>query len=167
MSDEREQCYAAAIRILRYRFNSEVELRRKLARKKVYDAETIDETVARLRQENWVDDQRFAAAFVRSRTQKRVGKRRIVRELQAAGVTGSDSEAALEQNADPDQQHEALRALRDKRARILVRRHGEDFLSTPEGRNKLAVYLLNQGYDAGLVYEALKEIRVAYHQSDS
>ncbi|MGN6182830.1 MAG: regulatory protein RecX [Thermoanaerobaculia bacterium] len=167
MPDDLELCYLAAMRILGYRFNSEAELRRKLTSKKKFDAETIERTLARLRDEKWLDDERFAGAFVRTRAQKRVGKNRIVRELRAAGVTGSTAETAVNAHVDREQQESALRALRDKRARILARRHGDDFLSTEEGRNKLAVYLLNQGYDAALVYEALKEIRVAHHQSDS
>ncbi len=167
MSEELEQCYVAAIHILRYRFNSEAELRRKLVSKKKFDAETIDATLVRLRDEKWLDDQRFAGAFVRSRTSKRVGKRRIVRELQSAGVSGSDAEDALAENVGREQQEQALRELRDKRARILARRLGPDFLATEEGRNKLTVYLLKQGYDAALVYEAVKEIRVAHYQSDS
>lgn len=167
MSEELESCYVAAMRILSYRFNSEAELRRKLTAKKKFDAATIDATLVRLREEKWLDDGRFAGAFVRSRTSKRLGRNRIARELRAAGVSGEDAETAIAANVDREQQETTLRELRDKRARALVRRHGEDYLSTAEGRNKLAGYLLKQGYDAALVYEALKEIRVAYHQSDS
>ena len=166
-NEELEQCYVAAMRILSYRFNSEAELRRKLTMKKKFDAATIDATLERLRGEKWLDDVRFAGAFVRSRTNKRIGKNRIVRELRAAGVSGDDTESAIATNVDKDQQEASLRELLGKRARILARRHGESFLETSEGRNKLAVYLLKQGYDAALVYEALKEIRVAHHQSDS
>ena len=164
MADDR--CYLAALRILNYRFNSEAELRRKL-RSKDYDKETIDTTIARLRDEHWLDDQRFAGAFVRTRANKRQGKMRILRELQAAGVDGETASAAVAENLDSERETEALRELCSRRARILVRRHGPDYLSTDEGRKKLAAYLLKQGYDAGLVYACIKEIRVAHHQSDS
>src|SRR5438067_1636733 len=79
------RCYTAALRILNYRFNSEAELRRKLAAKD-FDRETVDATIARLREEKWLDDARFAEAFVRTRMRKRVGRLRIRRELIAAGV---------------------------------------------------------------------------------
>jgi SOS response regulatory protein OraA/RecX len=167
MSEELEQCYVAAMRILSFRFNSEAELRRKLNSKKRFDAATIDATLERLRDEKWLDDPRFAGAFVRARTNKRVGKNRIARELRAAGVSGDDAETAIAANVDREQQEASLRELRDKRARILARRLGPDFLATEEGRNKLTIYLLKQGYDAALVYEAVKEIRVAHYQSDS
>jgi regulatory protein len=165
VSDDPDACYLAAVRILRYRFNSEVELRRKLRSKK-FEKEDIDGTIARLHREKWLDDARFAGAFVRTRANKRVGQRRIRRELQAAGVDGGTADQAVAENVDAERESEALRELCAKRARLLVRRHGAEYLITSEGRNKLAAYLLKQGYDAALVYDALKEIRVADHQPD-
>ena len=50
-------CYTAALRILRYRFNSEAELRRKLRAKK-FESEDIDLAIARLHGEKWLDDAR-------------------------------------------------------------------------------------------------------------
>src|ERR1051326_1155665 len=80
-----ERAYVAALRILGDRFNSELELRRKLQRKK-FDEAIIDATIARLRDEKWLDDERFAGAFARTRSRKRIGGKRIVLELRAAGV---------------------------------------------------------------------------------
>jgi regulatory protein len=166
VSDAPDPCYVAALRILKYRFNSEVELRRKL-RGKRFEKDEIEETILRLRNEKWLDDERFAAAFVRTRANKRVGQLRIRRELHAAGVSQSDAKDAVTANVDPEREQEALRELCRKRARMLVRRHGEEYLRTSEGRNKLVGYLLKQGYDAGLIREALKEIQVVDDQSDS
>lgn len=165
MSDALDPCYLAALRILQYRFNSESELRRKLRAKK-FEKDAIDAAIERLRGERWLDDERFAGAFVRSRANKRVGRMRILRELEVAGVRGPAAEQAVAENLDRDRESQALRELAEKKARMLVRRHGAAFLTTEAGRNKLAVYLLNQGYDAALVYEALKEIPVVHHQSD-
>jgi regulatory protein len=166
MPEEPDPCYVAALRILKYRFNSEAELRRKL-RGKQFAKDDIETTIVRLRNEKWLDDDRYAAAFVRTRANKRVGQMRIRRELQYAGVSTDSANQAVTQNVDPEREHEALRELGRKRARMLVRRHGEAYLTTSEGRNKLAGYLLKQGYDAALVYEALKEIQVVDHEPDS
>src|SRR5438067_1624309 len=103
-------CYTAALRILGYRFNSEAELRRKLAAKK-FDAPVIAATLDRLRGEKWLDDERFAAAFVRTRLQKQIGRARIRRELMAAGVASEISERALRENADEDRDREGLAAV--------------------------------------------------------
>ena len=154
-------CYTAALRILKYRFNSEAELRRKLAHKQ-FDREVIEATLDRLRGEKWLDDERFAGAFVRTRQRKSVGPRRIRRELGAAGVDRDVIDRAIAES--PGNEAEALAKLCEKRARLLIRRHGAGFLHTEEGRNKLAGWLLNQGYDAALVLSAIKEFLVADHQ---
>lgn len=154
-----ERCYLAAMRILRYRFNSEGELRRKLRGKK-FEAETIDATLAKLRDEKWLDDERFAGAFARTRASKKIGSRRILRELQAAGVDQSSARAAVEQNVDPEGERERLIELCQKKLRILVRRHGEEFAASDEGRNKLTSWLLKQGYDAALVADAVRKLKI-------
>jgi regulatory protein len=166
VSDDLERCYLAAQRILHYRFNSEVELRRKLRAKK-FDADVIDATIAKLRNEKWLDDERFAGAFVRTRARRNIGAKRILRELHAAGVTNDAARRAVQENVDPEEERERLISAANRRARVLSRKHGPEFLTTDERRNKLAVWLLNQGYDAGLISEALKEISFAHRQSDS
>lgn len=155
MSEELDPCYAAALRILKYRFNSEAELRRKL-RGKRFEAADIEQTIERLRSEKWLDDARFAAAFVRSRQLKHRGQRRIARELVATGVDREDAQRAIRENVDADREREDLIALAAKKRRILVRRHGEEYVATDEGRRKLTAYLLNQGYDRALVVSVVK-----------
>src|SRR6266516_4396400 len=89
--------YAAALRILNYRFNSEGELRRKLLAKKFEPAD-VEATLERLRREKWLDDARFAGAFVRTRSRRKVGRRRIARELGAAGVSADTVAEAIAGN---------------------------------------------------------------------
>jgi regulatory protein len=156
---DHERCYVAAMRILGHRFNSEVELRRKLASKR-FERDVIDATIERLRKEKWLDDERFAAAFVRTRQAKKIGRDRIRRELNAAGVAGDISEKAIREHADPEREREDLAAVCAKRIRQLKRRHGDDVLETPEGRKKLAAYLLKQGYDFALIRSVIKELPV-------
>ncbi len=163
MPDDRERCYAAALRILDFRFNSEHELRRKLASKR-FDEETVGATIARLREEKWLDDERFAEAFIRTRVRKRVGRLRIRRELIAAGVDDEIAADALRRNVDAEGEREAAAATVRKRAALLARRHGAEYIGSAEGRNNLAAYLLKQGYDAALVREVVKEIEVADYE---
>lgn len=153
-------CYTAALHILNYRFNSEAELRRKLAVKK-FEGDEIEATIARLRKEKWLDDERFAEAFVRTRLRKRIGRLRIRRELSAAGVDEDVAAGALHRNVDPEGEREAAIAVARKRAVRLD-------LASAEGRNKLTAYLLKQGYDGALIRDVIrdviKEIAVADHQ---
>lgn len=155
-----DDCYIAALRILNYRFNSEGELRRKLTAKR-FDRKAIDETIVRLRDEKWLDDERFAGALVRTRMSKKVGPRKIERELQAAGIDRETASRIVRDNNNEDREREDLQALYDKRKRMLIRRHGEGYPATAEGRNKIAAYLLKQGYDAALVRRVVKETLLA------
>ena len=156
MSDP-ERAYASALRILSYRFNSEAELRRKLRAKK-FEAEDIEETMTRLRRESWLDDDRFAAAFVLARRAKRVGPLRIRRELGAAGVDSEAIDRALAGNGDEETSETMLAELCAKRMRIVARRYGEGYLSTDEGRQRIAAYLVRQGYELGYVLDTIKRL---------
>lgn len=152
-----ERAYAVALRILSYRFNSEAELRRKLQAKK-FEAADVDETLARLRREAWLDDDRFAASFVRARSAKRLGPLRIRRELGAAGVEDEAIDRALAANTDDETSEAALADLCAKRMRIVARRYGEEYLATEEGRQRVVAYLLRQGYELGDVLSAVKKV---------
>lgn len=144
------------MRILKVRFNSEAELRRKL-RAKRFESEVIDLTIERLRSERWLDDERFAGAFVRTRSNKRVGKLRIRRELHAAGVSEEEAKKAIAENVDPEREREGLVALCAKRMRNLVRKHGPEYVKTEDGRANLCGYLIAQGYDSTLVRQVVRE----------
>ena len=148
--------YDSALRILRYRFNSEAELRRKL-RAKRFEADDIDAALARLHAEKWLDDQRFAGAFTRARTNKRVGTMRIRRELHAAGVSEDTAERAIAENVERERELENLAAICAKRIRALTRKYGGDYVKSSEGRARLVSYLVAQGYDSALVWQFVRD----------
>ncbi|HUP61329.1 MAG TPA: regulatory protein RecX [Thermoanaerobaculia bacterium] len=150
MTQDAERCYAAALRILGYRFNSELELRRKLRAKK-FEKEIIDAAIVRLRAEKWLDDERFAGAFARARSRKRIGPKRLVLELRAAGVDDEVAQRAVAENVDAELEREQVLAIIRRRAASL---------ETDIGRKKLAAYLLKQGYDAALVADVVGELKM-------
>lgn len=156
MPDDRERAYIAALRILNVRFNSEVELRRKLAVKDL-SRDAIDDAVERLRREKWLDDERFAAAFVRMRVRKGTGRIRIRRELTAAGVSDEIAAAALTAHGDAGREQESLVALCTKKIAIIARRHGTEYVRSDQGRKKLVAYLLNQGYEMAAVLDTIRQ----------
>lgn len=147
--------YTSALRILQYRFNSEHELRRKLAAKRFEGAE-IDAAIERLRDEKWIDDERFAGAFVRTRASKKIGPARIKRELSAAGVDRATADRALAENRDDERVGNDLAAVAEKRRRVMIRRHGDEFVRSAEGKGRLAAYLIQQGYPVDQVRDFLR-----------
>ena len=147
--------YTAALRILQYRFNSERELRRKLAAKR-FEAAEIDAAIEKLRVEKWIDDERFAGAYVRTRATRKIGPARIKRELGAAGVARETADRAIAENLDDQRTADDLRAAAEKRRRYLIRRHGDDYVRSAVGKSKLAAYLIHQGYPIDQVRELLR-----------
>jgi regulatory protein len=145
-----DACYTAAMRILNHRFNSEGEMRRKLDGKE-FPRDVIDETVDRLRREKWIDDDRFAAAYVRMRVRKGIGRRRIKRELLQAGVENDTIAKALDV-PDHDERAAAVASAR-KRLAILRRRDDDEAI-----RQKLVAYLFRQGYDSSLAMDVVREV---------
>ena len=150
-----DRAYLSALRILRYRFNSAAELRRKLIAKGI-ERELIDQVLVKLTNEKWLDDARFAGAYVRTRILKRIGRARIRRELMAAGVADDIIEDAIRANINAEDEREKAIAAGTKRLAILQRRNDPQ-----QTRNKLTVYLLKQGYDGALVRSIVKEILLA------
>jgi regulatory protein len=155
--DALDLCYNAALRILKVRFNSTAELRRKLAAKK-FDTETVGATLARLRKEKWLDDERFAEAFIRTRLRKRIGRLRIRRELNAAGVDEEIAAGALRRNVDAEGEREALESLCRKKAAALERKHGAEFVRSSEGRAKIAGSLARSGYDHAAIIDVIDNL---------
>ena len=145
-------CYVAAMRILNHRFNSEGELRRKLALKE-FAPDVIGATIERLRGEKWLDDERFAASYVRTRVRKGFGRLRIKRELTAAGVERETIARALDESV-PDHD-ERVAALVSARKRLAVLRRRDDDARI---REKLAAYLVRQGYDSSLALDVVREL---------
>jgi regulatory protein len=148
--DDIERCYTAGLRILNYRFNSEAELRGKLERKE-FSREVIDAAIERLRGEKWLDDDRFAAAYVRTRVRKGIGRVRIKQELAAAGVESGTIARALDL-PDHDERAAAVVSAR-KRLAILRRRNDDEVI-----REKLVAYLFRQGYDSTMARDVAREV---------
>jgi len=151
-----DRCYTTALKILGHRFNSVHELKRKLAAR-AFSPDEIGDTIKRLVDEKWLDDERYAGALVRVRARKRVGRLRIRQELRASGVADDAANTALSENIAPDDERLQLVALCQKKMRLLANRNGDAYLSTDEGRNKLTAFLLRQGYEMSLVIEVIRE----------
>jgi regulatory protein len=150
--DDLDRCYLGAMRILNHRFNSEGELRRKLALKQ-FERDVIDTTIDRLRRERWLDDDRFAAAYARTRVRKGIGLLRIQRELEQAGVAGEAIARAL--NLDDHDERAAALASAKKRLAVLRRRD-----AAASVREKLVAYLFRQGYDSSMARDVVRELGV-------
>jgi regulatory protein len=91
-----QELYTSALSALTRRAYSIHEMRTYLARR-TDDKELISQVIARLREQKYLDDDRYATDFARrhARVQRR-GRFRIARDLRARGVPDRYIDAALE-----------------------------------------------------------------------
>lgn len=145
----RAAAYRAAIGLLEHRDRSTADLRKRLL-DRGYDPDTVEETMARLGREGFVDDVRFAERYASSMRELRgYGTQRIGAELAKRGI---DREVAAAATAIERSDERALcEALALKRARSLPASLPQD-----QALRRLAGYLGRKGFGADLVWAAAK-----------
>lgn len=112
--DERNKVYDRAVRFLSYRSRSVAEVTRYL-RDKDYTDQVINDTVTRLLEQNYLNDQEFARAWLRNREQFGPRGRQALRyELRQKGISDQIIDTVL---ADLDEDELAWIAVENKLSR--------------------------------------------------
>lgn len=140
-----DKAYMRAYDLIARRMRSEWELRDYLKRKD-YDPTAIDTIVNTLSNKGYVDDQKFAEAWIRNRRLlKSVSKLRLKQELKQKRVADDIISLALEE--DETSECDVLKDLIERK-RQQTRYQDED---------KLKQYLLRQGFRYDDIKQALKD----------
>ncbi len=128
------------------------DARRLLFRWGVDPAEHQD-VIDRLIEEKFIDDQRYATAYVREKLKlSGWGARKIGYMLGSKGVARDIIDRVLEEVVDADEMDERLEKCLEKKMRSIK-------AATPwEFRQKLVNYGLSQGYNYAAVAKAIKNI---------
>lgn len=123
------------------------ELKQYLLRKE-HPVQKVDEVIAQLQAQGWLDDHQYVSDYTRMRKASFVGPLKIIHELKAKGV---DPAVITEQVLPAEVEWLDL-------ARTLLVKRG---LTTPESanlnwQNKQVRFLLQKGYVQAHILEALK-----------
>ncbi len=110
----------------------------------------IDQVIRLLRDEDFLNDQRYASIFVRGKfRQNGWGKVKIKAALLAKNIPEGDIHEALEE-IDTDDYIGKLRALMTKKKQELQTRNKAEL------RAKTAAYCIQKGYEPELVWEMMR-----------
>lgn len=131
-----------ALRVLGYRERSVRELSQRLLNDG-YPRDIVTAVVERMEDLVLVDDERFAAQWVRSRESARFGPNRIRRELREKGIDDAIIEALLPRVADEEVVDRARAAL------------GSAPIETRQQRERALAKLLRKGFDRQTALRAL------------
>jgi regulatory protein len=142
--DERQRAYSQAIFYLGFRARSRIEIERYLRDKK-YSAQVIAETVERLAEEKYLDDEAFAQGWVEERGYFKPKSSKALRyELKQKGVDEAAIEEALN---DLDEDDLAWRAIEGK-----LRQWQR--LAEPDFKRKAFGFLSRRGFE----YDTAREV---------
>ena len=149
-SEQTASCYLVAVRLLTGQDYTAHALVRKLVQRQ-FSVDQAHEAVERLKQEGYLNDQRYAERFVNAaRANGRFTGFRLVQELRRRGVVPEVVEQVLQEL--PDDEHEL------ERARALVGRRyaGFDPQTADERiRRRVAGFLQRRGYRGDLIRQVL------------
>ena len=114
--------------------------------------EEVEEIIIRLSAEKLIDEERFARAFARGKSNlKRWGRRKILLGLKAHQISEYCIRRGM-QEIDPDVYWQNLLYLAEKKNRT------EKESNPALRRHKLAQFLLGKGYENDLIKDALQEV---------
>ena len=112
----------------------------------------IDQIVAHLIQENYLNEERFAQSFARGKFNiKKWGRNRIINELKQRNISRFNIKTALKE-IDDYNYLETLDKLSKKRLSQITE------TNIQKRKKKLADYLLYRGWESHLVYQKIKEL---------
>jgi regulatory protein len=150
--ENEQDLYTAALRALMRRAHSIHEMRAYLERRAL-EKDSVDQVIARLREQKYLDDNRYALDFARLHANsRRQGRFRIARELRTRGVPDRHIDAALDSVFAETGEADLVRA-RLKRRLAHVR-------GTLDQRQIAGIYrsLLRAGFAADLIRSELRGI---------
>jgi len=130
------------------------EVGAKLSKMKM-DSDEIDQIMAHLIAENFLNEERFASSFARGKHRiKHWGKIRIVNELKFRNISQTLINVALKE-ITPEEYLETFHALAE--------RHWESIRenNTLKKRKKFCDYMLRRGFESNLVYDKMKELEIS------
>jgi regulatory protein len=143
----------AALKMLARRELSEAQVRQRLARRG-YDASEIETAVERLKADRSIDDQRVAGAIARTEVSiKRRGKRRVVQQIQQAGISRSAARQAADETFEEMNEETLLSSALNRRLK------SDRTIVDEREFQRLYRYLIRQGFDADDVFKALSARR--------
>ena len=147
------KAYITGLQLLARRELSEAQLRQRLGRRG-YTSDEIDTAIAQLVAERSLDDRRVATAIANTETRVRGrGRLRVKRQIEAAGISPSLAQNAVDAVFEEIDQDVLLGAALDRRLR------GRPTIADDREFQRLYRYLLTQGFDTDRVLAALRSRR--------
>lgn len=115
----RERTFQRAVKLLAAKPRSVAELRERLLEKEWTNAEVVDAVIEKLREYNYLDDERFAFGYASFRVrQKPLGRTRLARDLALKKVERETADEAIKLVFEETSEEELIERAIEKRVRL-------------------------------------------------
>jgi regulatory protein len=149
-----------ALRFLALRARSAAEVRRALLKRGVPSA-AVEETLATLTRQGYLDDAAFATAYAQNRgVARRRGPRRVAADLGSLGVSREVAESAVRGAFEPGEERRLAEAAAARKWPTLVRH------ARPIALRRLAAHLSRQGFGTEVIAALLRDRFAATESPD-
>lgn len=123
--DDEKQAYKLALRFLAYRMRSKQEVVDYLKKRDI-DVRTIEQVIAKLQDERYIDDEQFAHAYVQTQVNTTMkGPHVIYKELMDKGISEDMIAQAMERYTEDMQRHKAIKWIEKINKQSKKRSHQE------------------------------------------
>lgn len=143
-----------AFLLLKFRPRSEKEIRVRLKKKK-FDQEIIEETVAFLKDKDFINDNYFAKAWVESRLKRPLGLRRIKEELKVKGIDKEIIDSQIGEIKKSYSEEDIVTEIARERFNRLKN------IERELAKRRLYAYLLRRGFSPEIVINVLNQSHTA------
>lgn len=141
-----------ALNLLSYRARSEREIMERM-QQKGYELSVIEDTIAYLKEQGYLDDHAFAEMFIRDKSElNKYGQNRIKTELYKKGVAREVINGLIEEMIDSNSEYEKAKELAEKK----IKSYQKD--SKQAQYRKLNGFLIRKGYPYDVVSRVVKEL---------
>lgn len=131
---------------------TEKQVREKLVRKGIFPKDVIDEMIQKCVDNNWINDERYAENFLRSKQEYgKLGKNAIRVELMKKGVSTDITNDVL---SEVDSESERERAVELVKSKLYSTRN----LEKQKRINRLLGLLARKGYSSSIAYDVIREV---------
>lgn len=142
-----------AFLLLKYRLRSVYELRQRL-KKKGFSESEISRVIGFLSENKFIDDYRFACAWVESRLRKPLGWRRLSQELTCKGLNRELLEQVYREFRDKFNEEETIRRV------ISLRLEKLKNIDPAKARSRIFSYLMRRGFSRELILESFQSSKL-------
>jgi regulatory protein len=156
--EEKQKSISKALQMIGRRPHSTLEIKRKL-KQHGFEPETIDWTLEKLKQQNYINDEDFAKALTENRVYtQRKGRNYVRQELQQRGVAKELIQGAMD-HINPEEEYLGALTLGKKKWELTPG-------TNQDRRRKTHSFLMRRGFTGAVVSKVLQEVSDGYEDDE-